>query len=76
VSRWLVYLVVFGLFVLIITAISRLLQRPVPQHGEDDEDEVVDSGTALTIGVIIVTGMIATVVFFAGLHFIFGVELL
>ena len=74
-TRWLAYLVVFGIFVLIIAGISRLLQRPVAQSVEE-EDDVVNSATALTIGVIIVGGMIATVVFFAGLHLIFGIELL
>ena len=74
-TRWLAYLVVFGIFVLIIAGISRLLQRPVAQS-VDEEDDVVNSATALTIGVIIVGGMIATVVFFAGLHLIFGIELL
>ena len=76
-TRWLAYLVVFGIFMLIIAGISRLLQRPVAQGTEEEEeDDVVNSVTALTIGVIIVGGMIATVVFFAGMHLIFGIELL
>ncbi len=74
-TRWLSYLVAFGIFVLIIAGVSRLLQRPVAQAGEE-EDDIVNSATALTIGVIIVGGMIATVIFFAGLHLIFGIELL
>lgn len=73
--RWLSYLVAFGIFVLIIAGVSRLLQRPVARAGEE-EDDVVNSATALTIGVIIVGGMIATVIFFAGLQLVFGIELL
>lgn len=75
-TRWLTYLVVFGIFVLIITGISRLVQRPAaPAGDEDEDDDVVNGATALTIGIIIVSGMIATLLFFAGMQSLFGIEL-
>lgn len=73
--RWLTFLVVFGIFVLIILGIQRLLQpRPTAPAGEREED-VVNNATALALGVIIICGVLATLLFFAGLHFIFGMDL-